>query len=323
MAVKTLTACETPYTYTNLLDLIEAIIDANEAVWAKEPEGIRQLRTGALKIGTMNQYYTTWDFANSLIRDLSMTWFALFKTFEDSKFSLDQCCALVERFDYATSNFLRYSGFPEMGGFASALSKLLPSAATRDEAIQAVRVFLMYLNILTAWSFHYFPWNIGRHLTYNEGRTAPIDVSRRVHVTDGQRVKLSWKPLGISVIAIIATKQNPELSEDILKALPFTIIMDHAMVCGASMYAWAPVVSTSPVHVKERQCDAPIGRMRFSQGTGQKIIVQYGEVTEDIESPVLGEVLPEYAEKIIEVGAAVLKSTMETKEIIWLTVQIV
>lgn len=99
--------------------------------------------------------------------------------------------------------------------------------------------------------------------------------------------------------------------------------MDHAVVCGASMYAWAPVVSTSPVHVKERQCDAPVGRIRFSQGTGQKIIVQYGEVTEDIESPVLGEVLPQYAAMIVQVGAAVLKSTMETKEIIRLTMELI
>ncbi|KAK9698857.1 hypothetical protein RND81_08G136300 [Saponaria officinalis] len=161
MACKTLTTSETPITYANLLDLIEAIIAATEAILAQEPEGVHDLRTGKLKIGTMNQYYTTWDFANSLIRDLSMTWFSLLRTFEDPKFSLDQCCALVERFDYATSNFLRYSGFPEMGGFAANLSKHLPNASSRDEAVEAVRAFLKYLNILTAWSFHYFPWNIG------------------------------------------------------------------------------------------------------------------------------------------------------------------
>ncbi|KAK9667946.1 hypothetical protein RND81_13G022800 [Saponaria officinalis] len=323
MAVKTLTNSETPVTYATLTDLIEAIIAATEAVQSTEPKGIYELRTGKLKIGTMNQYYTTWDFANSLIRDLSMTWYSLYRTFEDPTFSLDQCCALVDRFDYATSNFLRYSGFPEMGGFASALSQHLPSSETREMALKGVRAFLKYLNILTAWSFHYFPWNIGRHLSYIEGRTAPTDLSRRVRVIDGQRVRLSWEPLGISVVAVIASKENPELAKDIVEALPFRIMMDHAVVCGASMYAWAPVVSTAPVRVKERQCDAPVGRIRFSQGTGQKIIVQYGEVTEDILSPVLGEVLPEYADSIIKVGAAVLKATMETKDIIWLTMQLI
>ncbi|KAL9242753.1 hypothetical protein vseg_016722 [Gypsophila vaccaria] len=323
MACKTLTNSETPVTYATLMELIEAIIAATEAVQHNEPRGIYELRTGQLKIGTMNQYYTTWDFANSLIRDLSMTWYSLYRTFEDPTFSLDQCCALVERFDYATSNFLRYSGFPEMGGFASSLAQHLPNSGSREEALEAVRAFLKYLNILTAWSFHYFPWNIGSHLTYIEGRSAPKQLSRRVRVTDGHRVRLSWEPLGVSVVAVMATNENPELAGDIIKALPFTIMMDHAVVCGASMYAWAPVVSTAPVRVKERQCDAPVGRIRFSQGTGQKIIVQYGEVTEDILSPVLGEVLPEYAADIIKVGAAVLKSTMVTKDIIRLTVELI
>jgi len=72
------------------------------------------------------------------------------------------------------------------------------------------------------------------------------------------------------------------------------------------------------VAVKERQCDAPIGRIRYSQGTGNKIVIQYGEVTEDIETPVLGEILPQYHQQLAEVGRAVLTSTFETKELIFL-----
>jgi hypothetical protein len=74
--------------------------------------------------------------------------------------------------------------------------------------------------------------------------------------------------------------------------------------------------------VKERQCDAPIGRIRFSQGTGQKFIIQYGEVTEDIETPVLGEIPPEYRDQLADVGRAVLKSTFDNKEPIWLKVEL-
>ncbi|MED6125541.1 hypothetical protein PIB30_069453, partial [Stylosanthes scabra] len=103
--------------------------------------------------------------------------------------------------------------------------------------------------------------------------------------------------------------------------LPFTVLQDHAVVSGESMYAWAPVISTAPVHVKERQCDAPVGRIRYSQATGNKIIVQYGEVSEDIGTPVLGEIMAEYQDKLREVGREVRKSTFQTKEIILLTIE--
>ncbi|MCZ7483886.1 hypothetical protein O8C22_24785, partial [Agrobacterium rhizogenes] len=96
---------------------------------------------------------------------------------------------------------------------------------------------------------------------------------------------------------------------------------DHAVVSGESMYAWAPVVSTAKVNVKERQCDAPVGRIRYSQGTGNKVIVQYGEVTEDIATPVLGEILPEYADDIYKVGRAVLEATFLTKELFFLKME--
>lgn len=312
--------------YFNLSGLVAAITAATHAILSTEPKEIHGIRTGTFAVGSDSQFFTNWDFVNGMLRDQSMyTWYPLLQTFEDERFSLEQSCALVHRFDHAYSDYLRYSGLQEMGALAAAMTKYLPTASSRQEAIEAVRAFLAYLNRLAAWSFHYFPWSIGKHLTYElpEGSIATLaDLSRRVKITDGQKVSLTWHPLGISVIAVFATKENSELCNDILKALPFTVVQDHAVVCGESMYAWAPVVSTSPVHIKERQCDAPIGRIRFSQRTGQKIIVQYGEVTEDIETPVLGQILPEYASELAKVGRAVLKSTMETKEIIMLTMEV-
>lgn len=313
--------------YKSLGDVVSAVKLATTAIESTEPVEIAAIRKGQFEVGTNNQYFTTWDFANGMIRDQSMyTWYPLLRTFEDRRFTLEQCCVLVERFDHAYSNYLRYSGFPQMGALAAAMTKHLPTASSREEAIEAVRAFLGYLNRLAAWSFHYFPWDIGKHLTYKapEGSVAALaDLSRRVHVKDGQKVRFTWQPLGISVIAVFATKENPELCSDILKALPCTIVQDHAVVSGESMYAWAPVVSTSPVHLKERQCDAPIGRIRYSQGTGQKVIVQYGEVTEDIETPVLGEILPEFRHMLPEVGRRVLESTFTTKDPILLTMEFV
>jgi len=173
-----------------------------------------------------------------MIRDHSMyTWYPLLKIFEDESFSLEQCCLLARQFDYAYSNYLRYSGFPQMGAFAAALVKYLPEAHSRAEAIAAVRVFLAYLNRLAAWSFHYFPWDIGKHLTYDAADEVSVerDLSRRVHIREGKQVRLTWQPLGISVMAVLATGENAALCDDILAAMPFAVVQDHAVVSGQSI----------------------------------------------------------------------------------------
>ncbi|WP_412065959.1 hypothetical protein [Rhizobium sp. SYY.PMSO] len=312
--------------FKSLGEVVRAVREKTAAYESNEPKELRDIRTGTFAVGTNNQYFTNLDFVNGMLRDQSMyTWYPLLLTFQDQRFSVEQCCALVQRFDYAYSNYLRYSGLPEMGAFAEAITKYLPTASSREEAVDAVKAFLGYLNRLAAWSFHYFPWSVGKHLTYEapEGSIAALaDLSRRVKISDGQKVRLTWEPLGISVIAHLATKENPELCNDVIQALPFTVVQDHAVVSGESMYAWAPVVSTSKVNVRERQCDAPVGRIRYSQGTGNKVIIQYGEVTEDIATPVLGEILPEYTEDIYKVGRAVLESNFGEKTPIMLTIEL-
>ncbi|KAJ7770518.1 rcorf13 [Mycena metata] len=314
---------------TTLSNVIAALNSETAAIRTVEPQEIRTIRTGALKVGTNNQFFTTWDFTNSLLRDLSaMTWYPLLLTFEDKSFTLQQACVLAGRFDTPYTNFLKYSGFPKMGEFSAALMVLLPVAATREEAITAVRAFLGYLNCLTAWSFHTFAWGLGgKSLVYTPPDANTLvsmaDLSRRVAVQPtGLRAKLTWQPLNISVVALLATEENPELVGDLVAALPFTVLQDHAVVSGQSMYAWAPIISTAPVQVKERQCDAPIGRIRYSQGTGNKVIIQYGIVTEDVATPVLGEILPEFKEQLAEVGRAVLESTFQTKDNIMLTIEL-
>ncbi|QHN95915.1 uncharacterized protein DS421_18g613850 [Arachis hypogaea] len=122
-----------------------------------------------------------------------------------------------------------------MAALAAAVSKHLPAATTREEAVKAVRAFLAYINRLAAWSFHHFPWNIGKHLTYSYTTAAfatRTDISRRVHISNGKKVLLTWQPLDISVIATLTTNENPDLCNDVLRELPFTVVQDHTMVCG-------------------------------------------------------------------------------------------
>ncbi|MGO4706802.1 hypothetical protein AB4072_13620 [Microvirga sp. 2MCAF38] len=313
--------------YGSIRDLTQEIIEATNAIMTTEPEEIRAFRTGTLdnKAGSYGQYFGTWDIAAGMIRDYSMyTLYPLLNVVQNEKIGLEQFRAVFQAFDPAYSNYLRYSGFPEMGRRAADMRRLLETTKSREDVVAAIKAFTAYTNRLAAWSFHYFPWGLGTQFQYKDPEVpAPsiTDLNRRVHIKDGQRIRLTWQPLGISVEAVLATQENPELCRDLLEALPFSIIQDHAVVTGESMYAWTPIVSTAPIHVRERICDAPQGRLRFSQSTGQKFIVQYGPTTEDLAQPVLGEILGEDAKKLPEVGKAVWRSTFETKELIWLTVE--
>ncbi|KRR11398.1 hypothetical protein [Bradyrhizobium valentinum] len=315
--------------FESLRQVVRAVIEETNIIRTVEPEEVYKMRTGSMdnKAGTNGQYFTTWDFANGMIRDMSMhTWYHFVELAENENVPLDQLYYIINLFDHPYSNYLRYSGFPRLGSLALALRQHLPSATSRKEAVDAVRAFCAYTNLLSAWCFHYFPWGLGTQEFSYESSIGPSpilpDKSRRIQIRDGRKIKLTWEGLGVTVNALLAVKENPELCDDIINALPFTILQDHAVIGGKSMYGWAPVVSTAPVHVKERQCDAPPGRIRFSQGTGNKFIVQYGEATEDIAMPVLGEVPSDDIDRLGAVGLHVLKSTFETKELIWLKVEL-
>jgi len=138
----------------------------------------------------------------------------------------------------------------------------------------------------------------------------------------GRLIDLSWRGPGVHVDAIaeLADEQNPQLCEDFWGCLPFTVLQDHPVVSGESVYCWVPLVSTAPVRVKERINEAPPGRIRYSQNTGNKIVIQYGKALEPIATPVLGRVLPESLSRLPVVGKAVWESTFQNKELIWVTV---
>lgn len=314
--------------HASLRDVVEKVRERTAAIMDREPEEIRAFRTGTLdnKAGSYGQYFGTWDIAAGMMRDYSMyTWYPLVQIVENERIPLDQFKFILDSFDHPYSNYLRYSGFPEMGHLAFALREHLPKAASRAEAVEAVRAFCMYTNKLAAWSFHYFPWGLGKQFRYDkpeEPAPSIADPSRRVHIRNGRKIRLTWEPIGVTVDAYLATSENPELCKDILDALPFRIVQDHAVVTGESIYAWTPLISTAPIRVRERICDAPKGRLRFSQSTGQKFIVQYGPTTEDLAQPVLGEIVPEHADRLDAVGRKVWESTFETKELIWLTVEL-
>jgi len=315
----------------SLKEFVAEVKSLTDRMMSEEPNEIADLRLGQMDIpaGSYGQYFGTWDIAHGMLRDYSMyTLYPLVVLAEDRDLQPATMSKVVDALDQSYSNYLRYSGFPKMGQLALELRAHLRANPSKEDVVTLLRAFTEYTNKLQAWSFHYFPWGLGKYFRYPEERlqNAPPPVSdlgkTTAHIKTGQRIRISWKPLNITVHATLASNENPELCADLIAALPFTTIQDHAVVTGESMYAWSPFVSTAPIRLRERICDAPIGRLRFSQSTGQKFIVQYGPTTEDLAQPVLGEIDKADAAKLAEVGKAVWESTFESKALIWMTVEL-
>lgn len=308
---------------------VNAFIRAVEAealrLCTSEPECCRRLRAGELedRAGTWDQYFSTWDIAAGMVRDLGN--YTLYPILVMARKGTVKGPALASTFrdlvvPYTT--YLVYNGFDELDRWSNEAADILETA---DDGVadQVLCAMIRYVNRLTAWTHHSFPWHVGDHYKYDDvpERVAHAKPAAGLSVVDGPRIRLSWKPTGISVLARLNTRGNPELCADILAGLPFTVLQDHAVVTGASIFAWSPIVSTARLREKELICNAPVGRLRFSQRTGQKIVVQYGPVTETILSPILGQVEADDIEKLAELGHAVSESTLRNKEPIFLTVE--
>lgn len=315
--------------YSSLQELTHDLNHITNAITKCEPEEIRLIRMGQmrLKAGSYGQYFGLWDVAHGMLRDYSaLTLYQIVRIAEDENVNIDTVSTVLDALDTTYSNYLRYSGFPQLGELAETLRCLVKRSNSRSEIVKAIRAYTSYTNRLYAWAFHYFPWGIGEQFKYEDSEEiAPVvdDINtKRLHIKNGQRIRIAWEPLGISVDAVLASNENPELCAEFASVLPFSVLQEHAVVTGKSIYAWVPVISTAPISLRERICDAPIGRIRFSQISGQKIIVQYGPTTEDLAQPVLGEVIEEHKNKLSEVGRLVWESTYKTKKLIWVNVQL-
>ena len=129
-----------------------------------------------------------------------------------------------------------------------------------------------------------------------------------------RQILLEWPDLQLSAVAELADDKNPELCDDLWNALPLCSIMNNAAITDGSMYCWLPLLSFAPIHFKERIDQAPVGRLRYSQATGNKLIVQYSQCYEDVNGTVLGAVIPEHVDIIKQVGEKARESIFMTKQ---------
>lgn len=130
----------------------------------------------------------------------------------------------------------------------------------------------------------------------------------------GRLIDIRWPSLDVTVVAELADETNLEMCEEFWQQLPFRVPQAHPVVSGESLYCWVPVISTAPVQHRERIVDCPVGRLRYSQTTGNKMSVQYGQGTETLSQPVLGQVLPEYLALLPRVGKEAWENIFWRKE---------
>lgn len=137
---------------------------ATVAMQSKEPEELYRIRTNTVgnEAGSYDQFWTSLDFSNGMIRDFSMyTMYPLFKLVHLPSYDLEQLKEAYMVFHPPYSEYLGYSGMFELRGFCRRFRECFDEFESKEEFIEIYRSFLLYANKLAAWSFHYFPWEIG------------------------------------------------------------------------------------------------------------------------------------------------------------------
>jgi len=144
---------------------LKADIEASTAAMqTEEPKELRDIRTGDVRneAGSYGQYWTALDFSNGMIRDFSMyTMYPILKLAYDPAYDLEQLKKAYNVFHIPYTEYLGYSGMYELRSFCRRFRECLDEFESKDEFIEIYRSFLIYSNKLAAWSFHYFPWEIG------------------------------------------------------------------------------------------------------------------------------------------------------------------
>ena len=127
---------------------------------------------------------------------------------------------------------------------------------------------------------------------------------------------IEWPDLGVTVEAEMLDDKNPDMINEIWDNLPMEAVQEHAMVTGKSMYSWVPMISLAKPQYQMMIKDTPPGVVSYSQKTGNKLIVRYGECTEDLLTPVLGFIKKEQLKDFEKVAEAVWQNYSHGKGVI-------
>ncbi|WP_294147229.1 hypothetical protein [uncultured Clostridium sp.] len=134
------------------------------AMQDKEPEELYRIRTATVgnEAGSYDQDWTSIDFSNGMIRDFSMyTMYPIYKLAVQTNYTLENLKDAYKVFHIPYTEYLGYSGMYTLRKFCRRFRECLDEFETKEEFIEIYKSFLIYTNKLSAWSFHYFPWELG------------------------------------------------------------------------------------------------------------------------------------------------------------------
>lgn len=134
-----------------------------QRIWLTEPDEMKIQRMGLLKnkAGSYGQYFGTWDFANGMMRDLSMyTMYPMLRLFLNGNFSLAQMKEMYATIVPVYTEYLRYSGYPTLSAFCREYRASMDSIERSEDFIALFKTLLGYCNKLAAWVYHYAPWEM-------------------------------------------------------------------------------------------------------------------------------------------------------------------
>ena len=157
--------------------LKDKIAKETERIWLQEPEDLKALRMGALpQRFTGGQYWTVLDFANGMIRDLSMyTMFPILRSVADPCFTLEQAKVLVKWVHPQITDYLRYSNFLTLDEFDREFISILDTFETKEDFLEFYKVYVQYTNKLAAWTFHYMTWEVSALFPQRERSKEYVD----------------------------------------------------------------------------------------------------------------------------------------------------
>ena len=141
--------------------------DIEDSFWKMqltEPQELKDFRTNkaGTEAGSFGEYWAVIDFAVGMVRDLAgYTMYPMLKMALDPAFTLEHLRTEYTLLIPPYTEYLGYSGMFELRKFSRRFADCFDEFESKEEFIELFKSFLMYVNKIVAWTYHYFTWQIG------------------------------------------------------------------------------------------------------------------------------------------------------------------
>ncbi len=152
-------------TWKELQNEIEAW---TQKYWLIEPPEMSEIHQGKLenRAGSYGQFFETVDNAVGMLRDFQNFGYKLLVSFMNPAFNLEQCKVVIRNTHPGYIDYLRYSNFLTWYKFDCELQELLDTFETKEDLIEFYKTYIMFVNNMSAWAYHYFPHELGALFMY-------------------------------------------------------------------------------------------------------------------------------------------------------------